>query len=55
VRVEIVVAVENRASLRVAEKVGATREGVLRNRMPVRDEICHAVMHSLVPEDLGLR
>jgi len=52
VRVEIVVAVDNRASLRVAEKVGATREGVLRNRMPVRDRIHDAVMHSLIPQDL---
>lgn len=50
-RVEIVVVVGNRASLRVAQKAGAVREGVLRNRLTahgVRD----AVMHSLVPGDL---
>lgn len=50
-RVEIVVVVGNEASLRVAEKAGAVREGVLRNRLTahgVRD----AVMYSLVPGDL---
>ena len=54
VRVEIVVAVDNRPSLRVAEKIGARWEGVLRNRLIVRDSIYDAVMHSLTPEDLGL-
>ncbi|MDX1688424.1 MAG: GNAT family N-acetyltransferase [Candidatus Promineifilaceae bacterium] len=54
VRVEIVVSVGNAASLRVAEKVGARREGVLRNRILVRDAVHDAVMHSLVPADLGL-
>jgi RimJ/RimL family protein N-acetyltransferase len=55
VRVEIVAAVENMASLRAAEKAGAAREGVLRNRITVRDRICDAVMFSLIPEDLGVR
>lgn len=54
VRVEIVVSVGNAASLRVAEKVGARREGVLRNRIVVRGAVHDAVMHSLVPADLGL-
>jgi RimJ/RimL family protein N-acetyltransferase len=54
VRVEIVVAVHNRASSRTAEKAGARREGVLRNRMVVRDQVYEAVMYSLVPEDFGL-
>lgn len=54
VRVEIVVALENHASLRTAEKAGARREGLLRNRMVVRDQVYEAVMYSLVPEDLGL-
>ncbi len=51
VRAEIVVAVGNTASLRVAEKVGAKREGVLRNRLVVRDMIYDAVMYSLTPGD----
>lgn len=51
VRIEILVAVENQRSLRVAEKAGAKREGVLRNRLTVRDKVYDAMMHSLVPED----
>jgi RimJ/RimL family protein N-acetyltransferase len=51
-RIEIVVAVENEASQRVAEKAGATREGVLRNRLLIRGEKLDAVLFSLVPEDL---
>jgi ribosomal-protein-serine acetyltransferase len=54
VRVEIVVAAGNQASLRVVEKLGAKREGVLRNRIIVGEKIYDAVMHSLVPEDFGL-
>ena len=51
-RVEIVVAIENRVSLRVAEKAGATREGLLRNRL-VDSEAAHdAVMHSFIPGDI---
>ena len=52
-RAEIVVAVENQASLRVAEKCGAQREGVLRNRLIVREKVLDAVMHSLTPQDYG--
>ena len=54
IRVEIVVAEDNHASLRVAEKVGAFREGVLRNRMVVGENIYNSVMHSLIPQDFGL-
>lgn len=51
-RIEILVATSNVASLRVAEKLGATREGILRNRITVRDKVYDAVMFSLIPEDL---
>ncbi|MBW2085736.1 MAG: GNAT family N-acetyltransferase [Deltaproteobacteria bacterium] len=51
-RIEIVVATGNKASQRVADKVGATREGVLRNRIVVRDKVYDAVMFSLIPHDL---
>ncbi len=51
-RIEIVAATGNVASLRVAEKVGAWREGVLRNRLVLGGKLHDAVMHSLVPEDL---
>lgn len=51
-RIEIIVAVDNLASRRVAEKSGATREGVLRNRLMIKGAPHDAVMFSLVPEDL---
>jgi ribosomal-protein-serine acetyltransferase len=51
-RIEIVAAVDNKASQRVAEKAGATREGVLRSRCVVRDRVDDAVMFSLLPEDI---
>ena len=51
-RLEIVVAEQNRASQRVAEKVGAVREGVNRNRHIVRDKTYDSVMFSLIPQDL---
>jgi ribosomal-protein-serine acetyltransferase len=53
-RAEIVVAVGNAASLRVAQKAGAQREGILRNRLIVRDKVLDAVMHSLTPGDFGI-
>jgi RimJ/RimL family protein N-acetyltransferase len=51
-RVEIVTAAANIASQRVAEKAGARREGILRNRLLIRGESLDAVLFSLVPEDL---
>jgi ribosomal-protein-serine acetyltransferase len=51
-RVEIVAAEENWASRRVAEKAGATFEGILRRRLRIDDKNLDAAMHSLVPEDL---
>ena len=51
-RIEIVVAVGNLASIRVAEKVGATHEGVLRSRIALPDSISDALMFSLIPADL---
>ena len=54
IRTEIVIATENEASKRVAEKVGAHYEGILLNRMTVRDNIYDAHMFSLLPSDFGL-
>jgi ribosomal-protein-serine acetyltransferase len=51
-RIEIVVAVENKSSQRVAEKVGAAREGILRNRLFMHDRSYDAVMYSVIPSDL---
>jgi ribosomal-protein-serine acetyltransferase len=53
-RVEIVVAVENLASQRVAEKAGAHREGVLRKRIALPGKLHDAIVYSLIPEDFGL-
>jgi ribosomal-protein-serine acetyltransferase len=51
-RIEIVAAVSNIASQRVAEKMGAVRESVLRKRLLIHGEPQDAVMFSLVREDL---
>ncbi|OGN87986.1 MAG: hypothetical protein A2158_01240 [Chloroflexi bacterium RBG_13_46_14] len=48
-RIEIVIDVDNKASQRVAEKSGATREGILRNRVTRHGEPADAVMFSLIP------
>jgi RimJ/RimL family protein N-acetyltransferase len=48
IRLEIVVAVGNTRSQRVAEKVGATREGVLRSRVLLPSGPSDTVMYSLV-------
>jgi ribosomal-protein-serine acetyltransferase len=48
VRIEIVVAVGNISSQRAAEKTGAYREGLLRNRITHRREALDAYMFSLV-------
>jgi RimJ/RimL family protein N-acetyltransferase len=51
-RIEIVAALPNLASQRVAEKIGAVREGVLRKRLRIRGEAEDAILFSLVREDL---
>ncbi|MDX1964826.1 MAG: GNAT family protein [Pirellulales bacterium] len=52
-RIEIVAAVGNYASQKVALKVGATREGVARRRSHVAQQQLDTVMFSLVKEDLA--
>lgn len=47
-RIEIVAAAGNAASQRVAEKAGAIREGVLRNRILLHNRPRDAVMFSLI-------
>ncbi|HEY5728704.1 MAG TPA: GNAT family protein [Anaerolineales bacterium] len=54
IRAEIVMAVPNEKSRRVAEKSGAHYEGILLNRMVVRESIYDAHMYSLLPSDFGL-
>ncbi len=52
-RIEIVVARENLASLRVAEKAGARLEGWLRNRIVLHGRAHTAAMFSLVADDFA--
>ena len=54
IRAEIVMAVPNEKSRRVAEKIGAHYEGILLNRMVVGKTIYDAHMFSLLPSDFGL-
>ena len=54
VRVEIIISAHNTASLRAAEKAEARREGVLRNRLVIRDQVHDAIMHSLTPADFNM-
>lgn len=48
-RIEIVVDPQNIASQRVAEKAGAVREGILRNRLLYDEGPRDAVMFSIIP------
>src|SRR3954471_22666529 len=48
-RIEILAAVDNLRSQGVAERLGALREGVLRRRLRVGDDVQDAVVFSLVP------
>ena len=53
-RIEIVVHPDNAPSLRVAEKLGATREVLLRNRLRLHGVPCSAYLHSLIPADFAI-
>ena len=50
-RIEIVVPAGNLLSARVAEKLGAVREGVLRNRVRLHGIQLDATIYSLLPPD----
>ena len=50
-RLEIVVSPDNAPSLKVAEKLGAVQEGLLRHRLQLHGSPCDAYMHSLIPTD----
>ena len=52
IRIEIVAAVGNHASQRVAEKVGAVREAVMRKALFLHGVAHDAVLTSLVEEDI---
>jgi RimJ/RimL family protein N-acetyltransferase len=50
-RLELVISVENLASLRVAEKAGAVREGILRSRLLLYGRSHDAALYSLLRND----
>jgi ribosomal-protein-serine acetyltransferase len=51
---EIEVSPDNPANLKIAQKVGAVSEGLLRNRLNLHGSQCDAYMHSLIPADFGI-
>jgi len=53
-RVEIQMSVENAASRRVAERIGAAHEGTQRARLLLNGEYHDAELFSIIAEDLGL-
>ena len=53
-RIELVISKDNTPSLRVAKKLGAIREGLLRNGLRILGSPCDAYMHSLIPKDFGI-
>lgn len=53
-RVELYISVENEASRRVAEKAGATHEGIARNRILIQGRHHDAHVYSIIAADLSL-
>ena len=51
IRLEITVALRNSASQRVAEKVGAVREGLLRKRLFINGQSEDALIYSLLADE----
>lgn len=54
IRIEIVALPDNRASRRVAEKLGAGFEGMARQRLWAWDQAHDAAVYALIPADLDL-
>ena len=54
-RIEVGAATTNSASLRVAEKIGATRQGVQKGKIAFRDKVYDRQVFSLTPQDLENR
>jgi ribosomal-protein-serine acetyltransferase len=48
-RIEILAAVDNLPSQALAERLGALREGVLRRRLRVGDDVQDAAVYSIIP------
>ena len=54
-RIEIGAATSNAASQRVAEKIGASQEGIQKRKIAFRDKVYDRVVFSLTPKDLEKR
>ena len=52
-RIELVILKDNIASQKVAEKLGAVREGLQRNRLQIGGSSQDAYMYSLIPTDFS--
>lgn len=52
-RIEILTAKENFSSQKVAKKIGATKEGILRNRLVLHGQPIDAVCFSIIPDDFN--
>lgn len=52
-RIEIVASVENFPSQKVAERSGAFKEGVSRNRLLIHDKFHDAIVYSFIPQDFN--
>jgi RimJ/RimL family protein N-acetyltransferase len=52
-RIELVVAITNLASQRCAERIGAQREGIARQRIFLNGQSEDAVVYGLISGDLG--
>ena len=50
-RIEIVASVKNISSQRVAERAGACKEGIIRNRLSIHGKFHDAVVYSFIPQD----
>lgn len=50
-RIEIIAAVENRASRRTAENIGAHLEGIARNRLRTPQGVVDAAVYALIPRN----
>ena len=52
-RIEIVAPIENISSQKVAERAGACKEGISRNRLLIHNKLHDAVIYSFIPDDFS--
>jgi len=52
-RIEIMSDIDNKKSQWVAEKSGAIREGILRNRLVIHEQVRDVILYSIIPQDIN--